>query len=405
MTQSATGSASSSPNVRVVVADADHVVLTRCAIELAGFSPEQAPSFEALEAVAATGSPLVAVLGPSFVNEHSLARLGRLTTLRPNLGVVLLLEHLEMATLQQALRSGVRDISTLDSADGSLAAAVERVCSVVTAQAVSAPPTVASAPVSLGRVVVAFSTKGGVGKSLIATSLSTGLAMRGHRTVIVDADLQFGDVAVLLGIPPTHTTIDAATTIEHADVEAMDGLLSVHPTTHLRVLPAPIEPGSAESISAETMLGIVDLLRRSHEFVVIDMPPHFDDVVLALIDAADDVLLVASMDIPSIKNLKVGLQTLDLLSLVGDKLRLVLNRANAKVNLELADVERALGMPAAFRIPSDIAVPQSVNRGTPVILDRPKSPAAIALGTIVDHFAGEAPGAAETTSRRRRRKD
>jgi pilus assembly protein CpaE len=389
--------------VRLVVADADHVVLTRCAIELAGFSPEQAPTFESLEAVAATGAPVVAVLGPSFVNEHSLVRIGRLTTARPNLGVVLLLERLEMGVLQQALRSGVRDISTLDSGEGALFAAVERVCSVVTAQPAAAPSASGTAAAPLGRVIVAFSTKGGVGKSLVATSLSTGLAMRGHRTVIVDADLQFGDVAVLLGIPPTHTTIDAATTIEHADVEAMDGLLAVHPTTQLRVLPAPIEPGSAESISAETMLGIVDLLRQSHKFVVLDMPPHFDDVVLALIDAADDVLLVASMDIPSIKNLKVGLQTLDLLSLAGDKLRLVLNRANAKVNLELADVERALGMPAAFQIPSDIAVPQSVNRGTPVVLDRPKSPAALALGTIVDHFAGRAASADDAPKRRRRK--
>lgn len=403
MANPATVPAIPSRNVRVVVADADHAVLTRCAIELAGYSPQQAPSFEALEAVAAAGKPLVAVLGPSFVNEHTLVRLGRLTTLRPNLGVVLLLERLEMATLQQALRSGVRDISTLDSADGALAIAVDRVGNVVSAQAVSAP-IVAEAPVARGRVVVTFSTKGGVGKSLIATSIATGLAMRRHQTVIVDADLQFGDVAVLLGIPPTHTTIDAATTIEDADVDALDGLLSVHSTTRLRVLPAPIEPGSAESISPERMLAIVDLLRRSHEFVVIDMPPHFDDVVLSLIDAADDVLLVASMDIPSIKNLKVGLQTLDLLSHVGDKLHLVLNRANAQVNLEIADVERALGMPVAFRIPSDIAVPQSVNRGTPVILDRPKSPAAIALGAIVDHFAGETPDASGATVRRRRRK-
>jgi pilus assembly protein CpaE len=118
------------------------------------------------------------------------------------------------------------------------------------------------------------------------------------------------------------------------------------------------------------------------------MPPHFDDVVLALLEEADDVLLVASMDIPSIKNLKVGIQTLGLLSLAGPKLRLILNRANAKVNLDIADVERAIGIAVQFRIPSDIAVPQAVNRGVPVVLDKPRAPAALALGQLADSILG-----------------
>jgi pilus assembly protein CpaE len=235
-------------------------------------------------------------------------------------------------------------------------------------------------------VIVAFSTKGGVGKSMVATNLSTGLAMRGRPTVVVDCDLQFGDDAVLLGIPPQHTTVDAAGAIEHADLAMMADLLAVHQPTGLHVLPAPIEPSAADTITPEAMLKIVAMLQEMHEFVVIDMPPHFDDLVLAMIEHADDVLLVASMDIPSIKNLKVGLQTLNLLSLAGDKLKLVLNRANARVNLEVSDVERAVGLPVSFRVPSDIAVPQSVNRGTPVILDRPKSQAAMALAEIADHF-------------------
>ena len=144
--------------------------------------------------------------------------------------------------------------------------------------------------------------------------------------MIVDGDLQFGDVAVLLGVPPTHTTIDAAAAIDQADTSLMDSFLATHPATGLRVLPAPVEPSAADSISPEQMLGIVRMLRAMCAYVIVDMPPHFDDVVLALLEEADDVLLVASMDIPSIKNLKVGIQTLGLLSLAGPKLRLVLNR-------------------------------------------------------------------------------
>jgi len=139
---------------------------------------------------------------------------------------------------------------------------------------------------------------------------------------------------------------------------------------------------------------MVRMLRTMHEYVVVDMPPHFDDVVLALLEEADEVLLIASLDIPSIKNLKVGIQTLDLLSVAGNKLHLVMNRANARVHLDISDVERALGVAAEFRIPSDIAIPQTVNRGVPVVLDKPRAPAALALRALADRYGGGEPGQA-----------
>jgi pilus assembly protein CpaE len=241
---------------------------------------------------------------------------------------------------------------------------------------------------------VSFSTKGGVGKSVVSTNLAVALALEHrNRVVLVDADLQFGDVGVLLGVPPVHTTLEAAGAIDSADTELMEGILETHEASSLRVLCAPIEPSAADSISPEAMVAIVRLLRRMFDYVVVDMPPHFDDVVLALLEEADDVLLVASMDIPSIKNLKVGIQTLDLLALAGSKLRLVLNRANARVNLDIADVERALGVSAEFRVPSDISVPQAVNRGVPVVVDRPRSAAAIALRSLAQSVAGGPVGA------------
>ena len=150
------------------------------------------------------------------------------------------------------------------------------------------------------------------------------------------------------------------------------------------MLCAPVEPAAGERITAEEMVGIVRHAAQMFDFVVVDMPPHFDDVVLALLEEADEVLFIASLDIPSIKNLKVGIQTLDLLSLAGGKLHLVMNRANARVHLDVSDVERALGVPAEFRIPSDIAIPQAVNRGVPVVLDKPRSPAALALRGLAD---------------------
>ncbi len=374
---------------RVAAVDGDHRIRTKLAIELAGVG---ATPYDTLDAALETFGPdeaAVVVLGPTEASDIGLAAVQQLSREHPACGVILLVEELSMEILQRALRSGVRDVAAIDAGEAALRQAVERVGDVVSALTGHAGQPAAGTG-ALGRVIVAFSTKGGVGKSMMATNLAAGLAMRNRSTVIVDCDLQFGDDAVLLGIPPLHTTADAAGAIEHADVEMMAGLLAVHQPTQLRVLPAPIEPSAADTITAETMLKIVAMLQTMFEFVIIDMPPHFDDVVLALIEHADDVLLVASMDIPSVKNLKVGLQTLDLLSLAGNKLKLVLNRANARVNLEIGDVERAVGLPVSFRIPSDIAVPQAVNRGTPVILDRPKSQAAMALAEVADYFVRNA---------------
>ncbi len=399
---------------RVAVIAAEHRERTKWSIELASVGAVPYDTLDALLDTVEEHHPVVALLSPSYATESGFKQIQRMARSHPTVGAILLLEELSLDLLQLALRAGVRDVATVDAGVDVLCQTVERVAETVLEAARQSTPAVAApAPETMGRVIVAFSTKGGVGKSMVATNLATGLAMRGKKTVIVDCDLQFGDVAVLLGIPPQHTTVDAAGAIEHADLDLMENLLARHPATDLRVLPAPLEPSAADTISPEAMVHIVELLRQRHEFVIVDMPPHFDDVVLALLDYADDVILVASMDIPSIKNLKVGMQTLDLLSLAGDKLRLVLNRANAKVNLEVDDVERALGMKADFKVPSDICVPQAVNRGIPVILDRPKSNAGTALGVIADHFAGIVPGTASTAegdgtaamSKRRWRKD
>jgi len=369
----------------VAAVEPDQQQRNHLSIQLAGLAAATFETVEALLDHVEPGLPAVAVFGPSLANDTGLAQVQRIGRTRPEVGVVLVAEELSTALLQQALRTGVRDAVTVDAEDAQMRQAVERVGETL---AVAAGRERAGADVRrLGRVIVAFSTKGGVGKSVIATNLAVALAQRsGEEVAIVDADLQFGDVAVLLGVPPQHTTIDAAGAIEDADEDMMATLLGKHGATGLRVLPAPIEPSAGDQITPQAMIEIVSMLQRMYSYVVVDMPPHFDDVVLALLEAADDVLLVASMDIPSIKNLKVGMQTLDLLALAGDKMRLVLNRANAKVNLDIADVERAVGVPARYRIPSDISVPQAVNRGVPVVLDKPRSAAALALIELADSF-------------------
>ena len=232
-----------------------------------------------------------------------------------------------------------------------------------------------------------FSTKGGSGKSVIASNLAVLLAERSDKPVVlIDADLQFGDVAVMLKLAPQHTIVDAVSALDRLDAQLLKQLLTAHDPEGLLVLPAPLEPAFADQIGADEMVRIVETLRSFAGYVVIDTPAYFNDVVLGLIEVSDDVLLVAGMDIPNIKNVKIGLQTLRLLNTPMEKLRLILNRANSKVRLDVSEVERTLGVQADALIPSDIVVPQSVNRGEPVVSAAPKSNVSKAFEQLADLF-------------------
>jgi pilus assembly protein CpaE len=383
----------------VVVVEPDPGRRTQLVMIVGGKGARSFESVAELTEAVESGTPTVALFGPSLANAAGFAPVAALTDDHPEIGVVLVAEQLTTALLQKALRSGVRDVVLTEGDTEELFTAIGRVGALMVA--LGARPAVAEPALARGRVIVCFSTKGGVGKSVLSTNLAVALAQRSEEPVaIVDADLQFGDVAVLLGVTPERTVMDAAAAIHHDDPELMRALVMRHDPSGLLVLPAPVEPSTADQIRPEDMLAIVDSMRNFCGTIVVDMPPHFDDMVLALLEIADDVLLVASMDIPSIKNLKVGMQTLDLLALAGPKLRLVLNRANARVKLDVKEVERALGLDAQFPVPSDISVPQSVNRGVPVVLDNPRAPSARAFEDIATQFLAEA-GVEESGKRRR----
>lgn len=335
--------------------------------------------------------PVVAVLGPSCTGPETLPMIERVNQQYPYVASVMAVSELSTGLLQQALRAGVRDVLALGGEAGALAHAVQRVAISLEVAAVSvpvAPPQDASGdgPEAVnGKVLSVFSTKGGSGKSVLATSLATTLARRSELPVaLVDADLQFGDVAVMLKLAPSHTIVDAVSALDRLDPAMLDSFLVTHEPSGLRVLPAPLEPAFADQVSAHDMTRIVDMLRTFCAFVVVDTPAYFNDVVLGLVESSDEVLLVAGMDIPNIKNVKIGLQTLRLLDTPTEKLHLVLNRANSKVKLEVSEVEKTLGMKASALIPSDIAVPQSVNKGEPVVDFAPKSSVSKAIDEMAD---------------------
>jgi len=358
--------------------------------------------FNSIEELAGrlTGSvPVVVILGPSCAAPSELGVAERLLGAHPALGAILIVEELSTTLLQLALRSGVRDVITFSGDTDQLAHAVQRVAvSLDNQPRRSAPispsdPTIDSdsgpAPVD-GMVITVFSTKGGAGKSVIATNLAISLAQRSNKPVcLVDADLQFGDVAVMLKLTPHHTIVDAVGSMDRLDAALLGSLLVTHEASGLRVLPAPLEPAFADQVGAAEMVAIVEKLRTFCAYVIVDTPAYFNDVVLGLVEVSDHVLLVAGMDIPNIKNVKIGLQTLRLLNTPMEKLQLVLNRSNSKVKLDIGEVERTLQVKADALIPSDVLVPQSVNKGVPVVLHAPKSAVAKSIHALADIYLNE----------------
>lgn len=337
-----------------------------------------------------SGRPGVIVFGPGMSDPAGLGEIERITLSHPELAAILVSEELSAELFKRALRSGARDVLGAPVEPGALRESVERVSRTLsTASTVPVSPVAEPGP-ERGRAITVWSTKGGAGRSVVATNLAVSLAQRSEQPVaLIDADLAFGDVAILLRLTSSHTVMDAVSALDRADGQLLQSMMVRHEPSGLLVLPAPVEPFLAEHVTGADMVRIVEILLSFCSFVVVDTPAQLSDVVVSLVEHSDEVVVVASMDVPNIKNVKLGLQTLRMLGVPESKLRLAVNRATSKVKLEVSDVERTLGLKAEALIPSDIAVPQTVNKGKPVVLDEPGSEVARAFEALAALFTGE----------------
>jgi pilus assembly protein CpaE len=370
----------------VAVVDGNNRFRTRVAMQLS--EDVEAASFatiEAMEDKVVPGTPLILIIGPSYSDSEGLKDVQSLTRRRPEVSSIMVVDELSTQMLQQVLRSGVHDVLSAPVDGGQLLEAIERAAETISVVPSPAQPDL---PVAEGRLISVFSTKGGAGKSVVASNLAILLARRSEMPVVlVDGDLQFGDIAVMMKLTPQRTIVDAVSAVNRLDRQLLQSLLVRHEASGLYVLPAPVEPAFADQVSGADMVKIVKVLQSFCSHVVIDTPAHFNDVVLALLEESDDILLISGMDIPNIKNVKLGLQTLRLLNIPVSKLKLVLNRSNSKVKLDIGEVERTLQMKADVLIPSDILVPQSVNKGVPAVIDAPKSGVTKSLEQLADLFS------------------
>ena len=225
----------------------------------------------------------------------------------------------------------------------------------------------------LGRILTVFSPKGGTGKTVMSSNLATAFAKHGgKRTLLLDLDLQFGDAAIMLGIEPDKTIYDLVVAPGELDPEKLAGYTTRH-SSGVDVLPAPVRPEDAELVTEAKLSRLLEVAKESYEMIVVDTSPFFHGPMLATLDSTDELLLVCGLDVPTIKNVRLSLQTLELLSFPTERIRVVLNRANSNVGMKRGEVEAALEQRVRYEIPSDRAVPLAVNRGNPAVVSDPKA--------------------------------
>lgn len=300
---------------------------------------------------------------------------------RPALGVILVRRRVDATLLSHALRAGVREVVRQDD-HTALAEACQR-SRTVSRQVLelTSRSTDADGTTRPGQILTVFSAKGGCGKTTLATNLAAALVAERLAVCLVDLDLAFGDVAITMQLFPEHTLADTVPMAGHLDEMGVRSIVTKHPTG-LDALLAPLDPASAENITPSLVTDLLHRLRRMYDVVVVDTPPSFTEQVLAALDATDAYLLVTTLDIPALKNLKLTLEMLGILGYPVDKQHIVLNRSDSRVGLTVSDVAASLKRPIAAEIPSSRDVPAAVNRGALLTVERPNHPVSAAIRSL-----------------------
>ena len=246
--------------------------------------------------------------------------------------------------------------------------------------------TAAASGISMAPMITILGPKGGSGKTLTASNLTAGLAHAGYSVVLVDLDLQFGDVGLALGLSPERTIYDLAKAGGSMDADKIEAYLAKH-ESGARVLLAPTRPDHATAISVDFLRDVYSTLRRSFDYVIVDTPPGFTPEVIASIDSSTHLCLVGMLDALSLKNTKLGLETLDLMGYDRERICLVLNRADSHVGIERDDVTAVVGRAPDVMVPSDREIARSINDGSPIVLSHERSEAAQAFRQLAEYYS------------------
>jgi len=310
-------------------------------------------------------APEVIILGPGIAVDEAL-RLATIFDVQcPEISLILAGEY-DPDFVVQAMRAGVRDVLDPTADVAQIRFVLDRACQAYSArrrnqQTASAPPQ------DKGLVIGVFSPKGGVGKTTVATNIAVGLGkIAPMDVVIVDLDLQFGDVASALCLDPEHTVLDAVSISASQDTLVLKAFLTVHPAGFY-ALCAPTDPSEADHVTPAQVARLLDQLAGEFRYVIVDSAPGLPELGLTALESCTDAVWVSGMDVPSVRGLRSGLDVLKRLDILPETRHVVLNMGDPKAGLSIRDIEASIGAPVDVSIPRSRSVAFSTNRGIPVL--------------------------------------
>jgi pilus assembly protein CpaE len=280
--------------------------------------------------------------------------------------------------VRRAFEAGADDVIALPESPEGVHFAIQKV--LARRQGASSVPGAASAP-----LVCVLGPKGGTGKTLVSSNLAVALARRDLRVVLVDLDLQFGDLGLALGLIPEKTIYDLAKAGGPYDHDKLDQHMMRH-DSGVKVLLGPTRPDHASAISVDLLRNVYASLRTMCDIVIVDTPPGFTPEVIATIDVSTSACMIGMLDSLSLKNTKLGLETLDLMGYSPENVTLILNRSDSRVGITHNDVSAIIGRDPDILIPSDREIPRSVNEGVAIVASRDRSDAAKAFRDLADRY-------------------
>jgi pilus assembly protein CpaE len=314
-------------------------------------------------------------------NELALSYAERERASNPTRGVILVRRRIDAALLGQALRAGVREVVS-ERDIPALSEAVVRSRQLTYALRNPGDSLEVSGDEDTGHLLTVFSPKGGAGKTTFAVNVGVVLAERGYRTLVLDLDLAFGDVPISLGLRPEHSFEDIVGMGERLDAAALKRLVTVH-ESGLHVLAPPMDPGVHEQVTIPLLRRLMQVATAEYQYIIADTAPSLDERSITIMEGSDAVFLLTTLDIPSLKNLKIALETFKLVNFPMDWLKVVMNRADSRVGLDAREVEKTLGVPVVAFVPSSRLVPLATNRGVAIVTDQPKAPVSLAFAQVV----------------------
>ena len=330
--------------------------------------------------------PDVLLIGPHAPAPDVLTLAARLDVQSPGISVVLMADP-SPEMLQAAMRAGIRDVLPGNADIAEIRVAVERAGQAATGRRRVLRPVEETARYT-GRVITIASPKGGVGKTTVSTNLAIGLtAAAPQSTVLVDLDVQFGDVASALSMVPEYTLPDVVRGPASEDTMVLKTFLTQHPSGLYAVCGAE-SPAAGDTVRGEDVTRLLAMLAREFRYVVVDTAPGLSEQTLAALDRATDVVMLTSMDVPGVRGLRKELDVLRELCMIPAGRHVVMNFADPKGGLSVRDVETTIGTGVDVVLPRSSAVPGSTNQGVPLLESGSKrDPMVKELKRLVSRFA------------------